>query len=208
VSGSMRTIEVFADIVCPFTHVGLQRLAAERSARGRDDVVLLVRAWPLELINGEPVARESAARQVVALRDSVAPDLFAGFDETLFPLSSLPALLLAAAAYHVALPVGEGMSLDLRRALFEEGRDVSDPTVLAELAGRHGVPFALHDEFRERVVADLEEGEGRGVRGSPHFFVDGTDVFCPTLQIAKVDGQLTVSVDVERFGEFMERCFG
>jgi hypothetical protein len=30
----MRQIEVFADVACPFTHVGLRRLIAERDAGG------------------------------------------------------------------------------------------------------------------------------------------------------------------------------
>ena len=33
----MTVIEVYADITCPFTHVGLHRIAAERDARGRHD---------------------------------------------------------------------------------------------------------------------------------------------------------------------------
>jgi hypothetical protein len=48
-------IEVFADAGCPFTHVGLRRLVEHRDHAGRDDVVLRVRAWPLELVNGHPL---------------------------------------------------------------------------------------------------------------------------------------------------------
>jgi len=28
---------------------------AERQVRGRDDVVLKVRSWPLEMVNGQPL---------------------------------------------------------------------------------------------------------------------------------------------------------
>ena len=31
------SIEVFADVLCPFTHVGLRRLVARRTELGRDD---------------------------------------------------------------------------------------------------------------------------------------------------------------------------
>src|SRR3954464_13451066 len=47
-------IEVFADVACPFTHVGLCRLVARRR-ESNSDAVLWVRAWPLELVNGEPL---------------------------------------------------------------------------------------------------------------------------------------------------------
>ena len=40
---TIATIEVFADITCPFTHVGLRRVAAEFG----DQVQVRVRAWPL-----------------------------------------------------------------------------------------------------------------------------------------------------------------
>src|SRR6478735_6336015 len=42
-----RAIEVFADVRCPFAHVGLRRLVERRRALGRDDVRLVVRAWPM-----------------------------------------------------------------------------------------------------------------------------------------------------------------
>jgi len=44
-------IEVFADVACPFTHVGLKSFVARRAGLGRDDVILRVRAWPLEIVN-------------------------------------------------------------------------------------------------------------------------------------------------------------
>ena len=69
----MALVEVFADVACPFTHVGLRRLVARRAALGRDDVVLRVRAWPLELVNGRPLAADAVAEEVVELTASVAP---------------------------------------------------------------------------------------------------------------------------------------
>ena len=50
----MDVIEVFADIACPFAHVGLRRFVTERERRGLDRPRLRVRAWPLELVNGKP----------------------------------------------------------------------------------------------------------------------------------------------------------
>ncbi|MFZ4518319.1 MAG: disulfide bond formation protein DsbA, partial [Microthrixaceae bacterium] len=73
----MPTIEVFADVSCPFAHVGLRRVVQERDRRGRTDVVLRVRAWPLEVVNGEALDGPHVAEKVDALRAQVAPDLFA-----------------------------------------------------------------------------------------------------------------------------------
>ncbi|MGZ4348546.1 MAG: hypothetical protein ACXVFB_15015, partial [Gaiellaceae bacterium] len=106
-------VEVFADVSCPFTHVGLRRFVQERSRRSRDDLVLRVRAWPLELVNGTPLDRDTVAEHVAALREQVAPDLFHGFDTRTFPESSLPAMALAGAAYDVDDRVGEAVSLAL-----------------------------------------------------------------------------------------------
>jgi hypothetical protein len=40
----VRVLEVFADVWCLFTHVGLGRLVEQRAQLGRDDVVVWVRA--------------------------------------------------------------------------------------------------------------------------------------------------------------------
>ena len=51
----MRTVEVFADVLCPFTHVGLHTLIDRRGERGLAEPLLRIRAWPLELVNGAPL---------------------------------------------------------------------------------------------------------------------------------------------------------
>lgn len=203
----MSVIEVFADVSCPFTHVGLRRIVARRAELGRADVVLRVRAWPLELVNGEPLDAAFVAEEIEELRASVAPDLFAGFDEATFPSSSLAALDLAHAATRLSDAVAERVSLALRTALFEEGRDVADPQVLAEIAAAHGVAVDPEAD-RAGVLADWEEGRRRGVRGSPEFFAGGQGWFCPALDVRREDGRLVVTPDEATTVKFLEACFG
>lgn len=202
----MAVIEVFADVACPFTHVGLRRFVERRAALGRDDVVLRIRAWPLELVNGAPLDRRLVADEVDALRRTVAPELFAGFSAETFPTSSLAALDLAHAAYRGGDAVGEVVGLALRTALFEEGRDVSSPDVLAEVASAHGVPVDPVVD-RDGVLADWEAGRARGVRGSPEFFAGGRGWFCPVLDVGEVDGRLRITPDPETMTAFLDACF-
>lgn len=206
----MSTIEVFADITCPFTHVGLTRWVQRRSELGRDDVHLRVRSWPLELVNGEPLAPDAVAHKVADLRDQVAPDLFEGFDAARFPTTTLPALRLTIAAYAEGDPVGEAVALELRSMLFEHGVDVSDPDVLSDLASRHGLTVPASPDAAgspDPVVTDLEEGRARGVVGSPHFFGPGVDAFCPGLRIRPGTDHLEITASGRNFDEFVEACF-
>ncbi|HMO12363.1 MAG TPA: hypothetical protein PKB06_12880, partial [Actinotalea sp.] len=104
---------------------------------------------------------------------------------------------------------GEAMALAVRRALFEEGRDVADPAVLAELSRAAGLDWdgatgALHDA----VLADYHDGQDRGVVGSPHYFADTGDAFCPALDISQHDGVFSVVVDEAGMRRFLELCLG
>jgi predicted DsbA family dithiol-disulfide isomerase len=198
-------IEVFAELGCPFTHAGLRRLVERREADGRDDLVLRVRAWPLELVNGTPLDPALIDEEVAELREQVAPDLFAGFDPARFPASSLPGLDLAAAAYGQGAEQGERASLLLRNAIFEQGRAVGDADVLEEIAAAVGVPVP-GDEARAQVLADWHEGQARGVIGSPHFFVGDDSWFCPSLDIQRVDGHLLIRSDPAAFATFIDHC--
>lgn len=209
-----RTIEVFADLRCPFTHVGLHRLVERRHALGRDHVALVVRAWPLELVNAAPLDPAAIAEEVDALRHQVAPDLFSGFSPDRFASTSLPGLRLVAGAYALGVEPGERVSLALRRALFEEGRDITDPAVLREVGAEAGVPDTasvtapVSAATDEDVLADWREGQRRGVIGSPHFFVGEDSWFCPSLDISRDGGRLRIASDPAEFDRFVAACLG
>jgi len=199
-------IEVFADIWCPFAHVGLRVIEEQRARSGRSDMAIWVRAWPLELVNGAPLDAAVTREHAEELRDQVAPDLFSHLDVSRFPTSTLEVLALANRAYRMDLKVGERVSFALRDALFEEGRDISDPVTLDYLAHDLGVVMP-DDTDRATVLADWDEGRRRGVLGSPHFFCGDDGVFCPSLDIAKDPvGGLSVVPDVTRLTAFLERC--
>ncbi|HVB92041.1 MAG TPA: DsbA family protein [Acidimicrobiales bacterium] len=204
----MVVIEVYADIWCPFAHVGLRAVVGRRDLLGRDDAVLRVRAWPLELVNGAPMDPETTAAHVRDLRAQVAPDLFTHFDPDHFPQSTLPALALVAAAYRRDDHMGEAVSFGLRNALFEHGEDISHGDVLARVADSFGVGAPTAED--EKAVRDeWHRGQSRGVKGSPHFFCGDADAFCPSLDISRdAGGHLDLRQNVEVLDGFLQECLG
>lgn len=202
------SIEVFADVWCPFAHVGLRATVRRRQALGRVESPLRIRAWPLELVNEAALDPATTALHVAELRAQVAPELFRGFDPGCFPSTSLPALALSAAAYREGDGVGEAVALALRDALFEEGRDIADPGVLSEIGSLHGVVVPDRADLGA-VLADWRRGQERGVKGSPHFFCGNRDVFCPSLDISRhTDGQLVVRRNTKALDDFLDDCWG
>src|SRR3546814_19405564 len=87
---------------------------------------MVVRAWPLELINDEPQDPKMPAEHVADLRAQCAPDAFAGFDPARFPSPPLPALAPAAAASPYPGPVGGRVGLASRRVRREQGGAIPD----------------------------------------------------------------------------------
>ncbi len=183
----MSTVEVFADVLCPFTHVGLHTLIDRRTERGLAEPRLRIRAWPLELINGQPLDPDHIAAEIVALRGSVRPDLFDGFSVDTFPSTSMAAFALTAAADRTGNPVLiEQIGMALRDNVFEQGRDIGDPAVVQTVADRFGLTPLAADATAAAVRADWDEGKRRGVVGSPHFFTPGGGGwFCPGLAISR-----------------------
>jgi len=201
------TIEVFADIWCPFAHVGLRTFYEQRSISGRSDLGVRIRPWPLELVNGTPLDPATTRAHVDDLREQVAPMLFRHFDPDHFPSSTLPALALAECAYRTDLRLGERTSFALRDALFEEGRDISDPAVLRGMSDELGLEIASGVDD-DAVLSGWHEGQRRGVKGSPHFFCGNRNIFCPSLQITKGQEQdMEIVRDTARLTDFLEQCF-
>jgi hypothetical protein len=46
------------------------------------------------------------------------------------------------------------------------------------------------------------------VIGSPHFFGGGESMFCPSLEISRVDGRLRITSEPASFDAFLERYLG
>lgn len=198
---------MFADVWCPFTHVGLRRFVERRAERG-SDLRLRVRAWPLELVNGEPLDPAFVAEEIEGIRAAAAPDLFAGFDPDRFPRSTVAPLALTDATYAAGVEVGEAVALDLRDRLFERGQDVSSADVLADVVATHRLGETGPSPASSAVQRDWDEGKARGVVGSPHFFTPGGDFFCPALDVRQVDGHVRITADPDGFERFLAACFG
>lgn len=205
----MSSIEVFADVLCPFTHVGLHTLIDRRRERGLDEPRLRIRAWPLELINGKPLDPDHIAAEIVALRASVRPDLFAGFSTDTFPNTSMHAFALSAAADRTGDPVLiEEVGMALRDAVFEQGLDVGRPEVVQSVATRFGLAPLDPTATESAVRADWSEGKDRGVVGSPHFFTpDGGGWFCPGLAISRDEAGAFVVAWKEGSQAFVDSVF-
>ena len=200
-------IEVFADVACPFTHVGLKSFVARRAELGRDDVTLRVRAWPLEIVNSQPLDPADIAEEIAALHEQVGSTLFTGFSRESFPATSLPALALASAAYERDVVTGERVSLELRDLLFEHGVPIAEPGVLQRVAAEHGIELGSADQ--QRVLDEYAQGMDRGVVGSPHFFTPAGGFFCPALDISRnPNGRLHIRPDTAGFERFLATCFG
>jgi predicted DsbA family dithiol-disulfide isomerase len=206
----MGTLEVFADVLCPFTHVGLHTMIDRRSARGLTEPRLRIRAWPLELINGKPLDPHDIGKEIAALRASVRPDLFAGFSVDTFPSTSMAAFALTAAADRTGDPVlVEQVGLAVRYAVFEEGRDIGRPEVVEAIAAGFDLEPLDPDATSASVHADWDEGRSRGVVGSPHFFAaDGRSWFCPSLAISRDDADNFVIAWKQGAEAFVQSVFG
>jgi predicted DsbA family dithiol-disulfide isomerase len=204
--GAPIRVELYADVSCPFAYVGLSRLLRARDERGAD-TQLRVRAWPLEWINGRQLDPNVVAAEIAALRRAAAPELFTGFDPARLPSSTIRALGLAGAAYGHDARTGEHVSMRLREALFEEGRDIGDHDELVVVAREFGIELPGRAVAEATVLADWEAGRDRGVRGSPHFFVGARSWFCPSLRIRHEGDDFDIAVNSGSLDAFYAAAF-
>ena len=209
----MQRLEIFADITCPFTHVGLKKVL-EQLDEASSTIEVIVRAWPLEWVNGSGLEAGAVAEKVAVLRHDLGVADFDGFRADTWPDTTIPALNLAGAAYEQDLATGLRVSLALRAALFEEGHDISDPDVLEMVAASCGLTewstrsttISPTNGATPEVEADYAEGLRRGVRGSPDFWVGGEEFFCPSLSLSRTEaGALNAEFDGAGLAEFIAR---
>lgn len=100
------------------------------------------------------------------------------------------------------------MSFALRVALFERGLDISSLPVLKAIAADFGLD-AVDVTDSGTVISEWRTGQDRGVKGSPHFFCENIDAFCPALDIERDEhGHLVLNRRSEQLIAFLDSCFG
>lgn len=176
-------VVVFADIGCPWAHVAVHRLHETRARMGLDDRVTFdVRAFPLELFNGQPTPKKTLDAEI-PVTGALEPG--AGWQmwqrpEHEYPVTMLPALEAVHAAKEQGLKLAEQLDRALRRAFFGASTNVSMRHEILDVAKTvpgldvEALGRALDDgRARSAVAEDRTVAEGDHVKGSPHVFLPG-----------------------------------
>jgi predicted DsbA family dithiol-disulfide isomerase len=187
------TIQLWTDLLCPFSHVAVHRLHTARERLGLGDRVRLDHhTFALELFNG-PHPRRGTDAEAVGL-GQIAPD--AGFrvwtaSDDLYPHT----VLLAAEAVHAARTQGpvpaEALDRSLRRAFWLQSRSIAHRQVILDVAGETaGVDVAALAEaldsgrHRRDVMTDHAIAVTGAIAGSPTLRLpDGTSVTNPGVTV-------------------------
>jgi predicted DsbA family dithiol-disulfide isomerase len=197
----MPRLVVFSDVLCPWATVVVLRLHAARARAGLDDELAIVhRALPLELLLERPVARRVVDAEI-PLCASLTPDfgwsLWQGRPEE-YPSTSLLAAEAIQAAAAQSTRAAEQLDLALRRAFFAESRCISlRHEVLAAASSCPGVDLVrlTHDldagAFRGAVTADFRASRAEGIPCSGTVVLpDGTAICNPGTTTGWIGGRL------------------
>jgi predicted DsbA family dithiol-disulfide isomerase len=212
-----KTLAVWSDIGCPWSHAIVWRLHDARRRLGLEGRVRFEHhAFPLELFNNEPTPRP-----LLQLEWEVAATLAprAGWQawsapDHAWPVTMLPpmeAVQVAALQSHSA---AEELDRGLRRAFWAESRCISLRHVILEVANEApevdvaALAQALDDgRARRRVFDDWAVAQTDEVRGSAHIFApDGTNAQNPGVVIGWAGEAPTVERDDPAAVEDMVRA--
>lgn len=183
------TIDVYADIACPWCYVGRARLKRALTQRPERDVSLKWRPFqlqpdmPSEGRDFRTVLERKFGgwERVQSMFDRIRE--IGAQEDLAFNFDALEVAPNTADAHRLVLwaetqDEGDGMATTLFRAYFSEGRNVSDPAVLAECASEVGLDADAArtlldgDEYAAAVRQSQEQAEKRGITGVPCYVFD------------------------------------
>lgn len=209
-------IDIWSDMVCPFCYIGKRRLEnALARFDDKDGVELRYRSFQLD-----PDARSNTGKNihaVLAEKYKLSYDQARRMNHSLerqakdeglnyhmdgvIPAGTLDAHRLShwAAEHNLQVELEER----LMKAYFVDSLNIADRDTLARLAGEVGLDekAALEvlssDRYGEEVEQDQLEAEKLGIRGVPHFIINGryqvsgaqpAEVFLEAMNKAKAAG--------------------
>lgn len=186
----MTKLDVISDVVCPWCYIGKRHLDRALEANPHHDFVV---EWhPFQLNPDMPRegmdrrsyleakfgGRENAARIYARIAEAAEE---AGLEINFDRIERTPNTLDAHRLIHWAGIEGRQNAMvdRLFAAYFREGRDIGDPTVLADLAAEVGLDRAMiemllaGDADREEIAERDREFRARGISGVPTFIIGG-----------------------------------
>lgn len=201
-------IEVISDAICPWCWIAKRRL--DRAVKALSPGIVASVTWrPFELNPGMPKSgidrRTYRSAKFGSWQHSQVLDAqvaAAGrLDRLVFNHDRMKRTPNTIDAHRLIWLAGQQGKQDvvvegLFAAYFNEGRDVGDPTVLADVGVSAGLDHAKvlamleSDEGQGEVQSELRRAIGLGVSGVPTVLVDGVPVFSGAIRSELMEGKL------------------
>jgi predicted DsbA family dithiol-disulfide isomerase len=185
-------IEIWSDFACPWCALGVYRLDAAREQFEHGDQIAVVHR-SFELDPRAPARRPQTMEQVLATKYGMSPvqvraghDRLTAFGDEVGMAFQFEGIQLGSTfdAHRVAQAargtvMEDALVKGLFAAYFTEGRLLSDPDVLLDVATSAGLDATTAkeviagDAFSAEVRADEQAAQDMGVTGVPHFLING-----------------------------------
>jgi len=184
-------VEIYSDIVCPWCYIGERRLErALADFPGRDEIEVVYRPFQLDPAAPEhpvPMADHLRAKfghrveeiQAHVTGAAAGEGIRMRFDDAVVVNTLSAHRVLRLAELEHGAPTQRAVAEKLFEAYFERAANISDPEVLASLAGAAGMdPVRVREYLSslkgvEETLADLRAAVDLGVRAVPTFVFDG-----------------------------------
>ncbi len=177
----MPQIDYFFAAISPFVYLGGQRLEAIAAKHGAN-----VRYIPIDApalfprTGGQVLADRHPARKAYRMQElarwSARLGMKLDLKPAFFPVNPAPASYAIIAAAKVGGGDLGGLVHAFPRAVWAEGRDISDDGVVKAILAGHGFDPAIADKYMlmaaETYAGNLEEAVSRGVFGVPSYAVE------------------------------------
>ncbi|TWF46390.1 DsbA family oxidoreductase [Neorhizobium alkalisoli] len=187
------TIDLISDVVCPWCYLGKARLELA-IAEVQDEVGVEINWRPYRLNPDIPpegvdhhkyladkLGGADAVRQAHERLTAFGKEVGINFDFAAIKIgpNTLDAHRLLHWAMMESKEIQDRVATGLFKANFEEGRNVGDHAVLAEIAEKAGLDRKVIENLlaseadKDTVVAEIEAAQKMGVSGVPFFIIDG-----------------------------------
>ena len=193
-TGTVLTIEVYSDVVCPWCYVGKRRLEQALESTGRQDSALVF--WrPFQLNPTMPKAgmdrrvyleaKFGGPEEMQAIQNRIAgAGVSAGIEFAFDRIARTPNTFEAHRLIWFAQQQGrqDAAMEELFHGYFTDGLNIGADEVLVSLAARAGLDGAAVGRFLQSQdgveAVRQEEARGRqlGIRGVPYFLLNGKTV--------------------------------